>query len=77
MDLVGDGSARHRFYKSGPAPKLYTVALRQILGLRDSLFIVGANQRFEPREVTVIAHCVQAIFQPHVGARKPGEVSHS
>jgi hypothetical protein len=27
--------------------------------------------------VTVIAHCVQAIFQPHVGARKPGEVSHS
>jgi hypothetical protein len=75
VDLGGDGSARHRFYKSGPAPKLYTVALRQILGLRDSLFIVGANQRFEPREVTVIALCTGDIpasrWCPQTGRGQP------
>jgi hypothetical protein len=77
VDLVGDGSGRHRTYHSRPAPKLYTGALRQIPGLRDGFFIVGAYQRLEPREVTVIAHSVQAIIRHHVGACKPGEVSHS
>jgi hypothetical protein len=46
--LMGDGSGRlpgHRAYQPGSAPKLYTVALRKNLGLRDGLFIVGARQR--------------------------------
>jgi hypothetical protein len=77
--LMGDGSGLllgYRAYQSEAAPKLYTVAMCENLGLGEGLFIVGTHKRLVPIEVTVIAYSVSAVVRHYRGACKPGDVSH-
>jgi hypothetical protein len=48
--------------KAFPAPEFYIVNIDKALGLLDCLSIVGANQRFEPREVPVMSNEVSPIL---------------